>query len=74
MYPKGIHLFYDMFSMFGLLEWSHDVLWAYVYTVLSPMTGLVPMDLIYAYYDPAIDSETWNWALWTGYSGWGMFA
>ena len=46
IYPSGIHLFHDMFSINGLFYWANDVVWMWTTTILSPLTFFVPIDII----------------------------
>ena len=48
MYPTGVHKYYDMYSINGLLDYSLH--WCIVFgaDLLSPLTFFLPMDILFA--------------------------
>ena len=55
LYPNGIHLFYDMFSLSGLGAFWTDWIWNLIWSVLSPITLFVPIDTLFMLGNNSLD-------------------
>ena len=52
-----------MYSVDGLWLWAGDVFWYWVTTICSVVTLGIPMEIVFAIDDPAVDNGGWDWAL-----------
>ena len=60
MYPNGVHLFYDMYSVAGLAEFAWEWFWLLLWNVLAVLTLGIPIDLMVKLGEEGMDPSEWT--------------
>lgn len=70
LYPKGIHKYFDMFSLMGLWEYSWEWFWILVFDMLMIFTLGIPIDIWTAMFTLSWDGMD-RWFFW--YFPWALY-